>query len=159
MKKTSPQRGGPNSPGHCHKLFELLALRAGQRAGRTLTDFKGVQYPRAAILHTVSFYVRYAVSYRDLEDILTERSVLVNHAKLNRWVVNFSSLIAANAHARNNLWPLFSAWMKLKVRCEVGGLSSTALLIETAKSLTSCFPSDVHGSCTALLKRTIATQS
>ena len=46
------------------------------------------------------FYVRYAVSYRDLEEILAERGVSVDHATLKRWVVIFSPLIAANAHAR-----------------------------------------------------------
>ena len=43
------------------------------------------------------FYARYAVSYRDLEEILAERGVTVDHATLNRWVVKFSPLIAANA--------------------------------------------------------------
>ena len=33
-------------------------------------DFKGAHYPKAVIVHAASFYVRYAVSYRDLEEIL-----------------------------------------------------------------------------------------
>ncbi len=69
--------------------------------GEKMIDFKGVHYPRAVILNAVFFYVRYAVSYRDLEEILAERSVLVDHATLNRWVVKFSPLIAANALALN----------------------------------------------------------
>jgi len=32
------------------------------------------------IVHAVFFYVRYAVSYRDLEEILAERGVSVDHA-------------------------------------------------------------------------------
>jgi putative transposase len=51
-----------------------------------MIDFKGVQFPKAIILHAVFFYVRYAVSYRDLEEILQERGVDVDHATLNRWV-------------------------------------------------------------------------
>ena len=50
-------------------------------------DFKGAHYPKAVIVHAVFFYVRYAVSYRDLEEILAERGVAVDHATLNRWVV------------------------------------------------------------------------
>jgi putative transposase len=50
-------------------------------------DFKGVHYPKAVILHAVFFYVRYAVSCRDLEEIMAERGVAVDHATLNRWVV------------------------------------------------------------------------
>jgi putative transposase len=48
-------------------------------------DFKGAHYPKAVIVHAASFYVRYAVSYRDLEEILAERGVAVDHATLNRW--------------------------------------------------------------------------
>ena len=40
-------------------------------------DFKGAHYPKGVILHAVFFYVRYAVSYRDLEEILAERGVLL----------------------------------------------------------------------------------
>ena len=48
-----------------------------------MIDFKGAHYPQDVILHVVFFYVRYAVSYRDLEEILTERGVNVDHATLN----------------------------------------------------------------------------
>ena len=65
-----------------------------------IIDFKGAHYPKAVIVHAVFFYVRYAVSYRDLEEILAERGVAVDHATLNRWVVKYSPLIAANAQAR-----------------------------------------------------------
>jgi putative transposase len=48
------------------------------------------------ILFAVFFYVRCPVSYRDLEDMMEERGVDVDHATLNRWVISFSPLIAAN---------------------------------------------------------------
>ena len=63
-------------------------------------DFKGAHYPKDVILHAVFFYVRYAVSYRDLEEILAERGVNIDHATLNRWVVKYSPLIAAKAQAK-----------------------------------------------------------
>ena len=56
-----------------------------------------MHYPKSVILYAVFFYVRYAVSYRDLEEILGERGVTVDHATLNRWVVKFAPLIAARA--------------------------------------------------------------
>jgi putative transposase len=56
----------------------------------------------------VFFYVRYAVSYRDLEEILKERGVDVDHATLNRGVVKYSPLIAANAQARKR--PTAVSW-------------------------------------------------
>ncbi len=62
-------------------------------------DFKGNQLPKSVILFAVFFHVRYGVSYRDLEEIMAERSVEIDLAMLNRWVVRFSPLIAANAQA------------------------------------------------------------
>ena len=81
-------------------------------------DFNGVHYPKSVILHAVFFYVRYAVSYRDLEEIMAERGVAVDHATINRWVVKFSPLIAANAQARKrataNSWRMDETYIKLK---------------------------------------------
>jgi putative transposase len=48
-----------------------------------MVDFKGSHYPKDVILYAVFFYVRYAVSYRDLEEIMAERGVTVDHATLN----------------------------------------------------------------------------
>jgi putative transposase len=56
-------------------------------------DFKGARYPKNVILYAVYFYVRYGVSYRDLEEIMEERGADVDHATLNRWVVKFSPLM------------------------------------------------------------------
>ena len=44
-------------------------------------DFKGAHYPKSVILFAVCFYVRYAVSYGDLEEILAERGVNVDHTR------------------------------------------------------------------------------
>ena len=62
--------------------------------------FKGSHLPKNVILYAVFFHVRYAVSYRDPKEIMAERGVNVDHATLNRWVVNHASLIAANAQTR-----------------------------------------------------------
>ena len=51
-----------------------------------MISFKGAQFPKDVILFAVFFYVRYTVSYRDLEEIMAERGVNVDHATLNRWV-------------------------------------------------------------------------
>ncbi|GKS69344.1 hypothetical protein W03_13480 [Nitrosomonas sp. PY1] len=49
-----------------------------------MLTFKGCHYPKAIILYAVYFYVRYSVSYRDLEEIMAERGVTLDHATLNR---------------------------------------------------------------------------
>ncbi|MEW7009645.1 IS6 family transposase, partial [Lentilitoribacter sp. EG35] len=58
-----------------------------------MINFKGSHYPKDVILYAVYFYVRYAVSYRDLE---------VDHATLNRWVIKYSQMIASEAQKRKS---------------------------------------------------------
>lgn len=53
-------------------------------------DFKGNHFLKSVILCAVFFYVRYGVSYRDLEEFMAERGVEIDHSTLNSWVVKFS---------------------------------------------------------------------
>ena len=48
-------------------------------------SFKGAHFPKDVILHAVFFYLRYGVSYRDLEEIMAERGVDLDHATLNHY--------------------------------------------------------------------------
>jgi putative transposase len=59
-----------------------------------MISFKGTHFPKDVILYAVFFYVRYGVSYRDLEEIMEERGVNVDHATLNRWVIRYAPAIA-----------------------------------------------------------------
>lgn len=52
------------------------------------------------ILYAAFFFLHYAAFYRDLEEILAERGVELDHATLSRWVVRFAPLRAAQARAR-----------------------------------------------------------
>ena len=83
-----------------------------------MIDFKGNHYPREVVLHAVFFYLRYAVSYRDLEEILQERGVDVDHATLDRWVVRYSPLIAKEAQRRkartSSSWRMDETYIKVK---------------------------------------------
>ncbi len=73
-----------------------------------MISFKGCHFPKHVILHAVYFYLRYSVSLRELEEILAERSVVVDHATLNRWVVKFSPLVVIEAHKRKR--PTAISW-------------------------------------------------
>ena len=41
----------------------------------------------------VRWYVAYALSYRDIEELMNERGVKVDHATVQRWVVEYSLTI------------------------------------------------------------------
>jgi transposase, IS6 family len=51
--------------------------------------FSGRHYPKDVILWAVRWYCRYGVSYRDLEQMLTERGVPVDHSTIYRWVQRY----------------------------------------------------------------------
>ncbi len=83
-----------------------------------MISFKGAQYPKDVILFAVFFYVRYGVSYRDLEEIMCERGVSVDHTTLNRWVTRYSSAIAEAARRRKKScdcsWRMDETYIKVK---------------------------------------------
>jgi len=84
-----------------------------------MVDFKGSHYPKDVILYAVFFYVRYAVSFRDLEEIMAERGVAVDHATLNRWVMKYSPLIACRAQRRKSV--ASSSWRIDETHIQVKG--------------------------------------
>ena len=83
-----------------------------------MISFKGAQFPEDIILFAMFFYVRYTVSYRDLEEIMAERGVEVDHATLNRWVAKYSPLIADKARrqkaAVDRSWRMDETYIQVK---------------------------------------------
>jgi putative transposase len=83
-----------------------------------MISFKGAHFPKDIILYAVFFYVRYGVSYRDLEAIMEERGVKVDHSTLNRWVINYSSSLALAAkkikRAVATSWRMDETYIKVK---------------------------------------------
>ena len=55
-----------------------------------MIDFKGNQFEREIILWGVRWYVAYPISYRRLEEMMSERGVSVDHSTLNRWVLKYA---------------------------------------------------------------------
>ena len=60
---------------------------------RSKDDFKGRHYEATLILQAVSWYLRYPLSYRDIEELFLERGLEVDHSTLNRWVLAYTPLI------------------------------------------------------------------
>jgi len=96
----------------------MLASKFEGKPPTVVIDFKGHQYPKSVIFYAAFFYARYGVSYRDLEEIMAERGVEVDHATLNRWVVKFSPTIAENAQARKKptaiSWRMDETYIKVR---------------------------------------------
>jgi putative transposase len=58
-----------------------------------MMDFKGSQFERDIILWGVRWYVAYPISYRQLEEMMQERGVEVDHSSLNRWVLKYTPVL------------------------------------------------------------------
>jgi transposase-like protein len=56
-------------------------------------SFAGYRFPPEVILLAVRWYLRYGLSYRDVEELLAERGVDVDHVTIYRWVQRFTPLV------------------------------------------------------------------
>jgi IS6 family transposase len=78
---------------------------AHRSSGRRLP---GSGFPPDVITVAVRWYLRYGLSYRDVEELLAERDVAVDHVTVYRWMQRFTPLFTDAArplrHATGNRW-------------------------------------------------------
>src|SRR5580692_6650350 len=63
-------------------------------------SFARHQFPPAIIRHAVWLYVRFTLSYRDVEDLLAERGIDVSYETVRRWVLKFGPWFARGVRRR-----------------------------------------------------------
>ena len=51
--------------------------------------YHGYRFPREVIAHAVRLYLRFALSFRDVEELLAERGIQVSYETVRRWVAKF----------------------------------------------------------------------
>jgi transposase, IS6 family len=72
------------------------------------SSFAGFRFPPAVIIVAVRWYLRYGLSYRDVEELLAERGIAVDHVSVYRWVHRFTPLLINAAgpcrHAPGDRW-------------------------------------------------------
>lgn len=56
--------------------------------------YHGHRFPREVIAHAVRLYLRFALSYRDVEELLAQRGVIVSYETVRRWVAKFGAQYA-----------------------------------------------------------------
>jgi len=81
-------------------------------------DFKGSHFERDIILWGVRWYVAYPISYRQLEEMMQERGVEVDHSTVNRWVLKYVPLLEQAFHRRKRpvgvSWRLDETYVRIK---------------------------------------------
>ena len=66
----------------------------------TEISFSGYRFPPEIIQQAIWLYVRFTLSFRDVEDLLAERGIVVSYETVRRWVNHFGPMIAADLRNR-----------------------------------------------------------
>lgn len=82
--------------------------------------FKRLHYPVDVIAQCVRWYLAYALSLRDLEEMMAERGILADHSTLYRWVIRLTPLLD-NAFRRHKRapgvrWRMDETYIKVRVK-------------------------------------------
>jgi len=64
--------------------------------------FAGYRFPPEVITLAIRWYLRFGLSYRDVEELLAERGIEVDHVTVYRWVQRFAPEFAEAARARQH---------------------------------------------------------
>ena len=81
-------------------------------------DFKWKHFKSDIILSAIRWYVAYPLSYRQVEEMLKERGLEVDHSSLQRWVVEYSPQLAkkfaSHKKAVGKSWRMDETYIKVK---------------------------------------------
>jgi putative transposase len=104
----------------CRKLFvsEFRLLLPEFRTGDAV--FKGRQFDKSVILLCVRWYLAYNLSLRNLEEMMAERGISVDHATIHRWVVRYSPELLKRLNDRKRAvtgkWHVDETYIKVRGR-------------------------------------------
>jgi putative transposase len=82
--------------------------------------YAGYRIPPEVIDHAIWLYLRFTLSFRDVEDLLAERGIAVSYETVRRWVNHFGPMIAAQLRKRrpkpHATWHLDEVFLKIDGR-------------------------------------------
>src|SRR6266516_6932270 len=119
---------GPEGVGRCCICCErarrrqtvTMRTRRPRPPAIARSAFAGFCFPADVIVLAVRWYLRFALSYRDVEELLAERGVEVDHVTIYRWVQRFTPLLADAArpcrHAVGDRWQVDETYVKVAGR-------------------------------------------
>ena len=85
------------------------------------SPFKRHRFPPEIILLAVRWYCRYALSYLDVRDMLSERGIKVDGSTIYRWVVKFGSEITKRTFShrdwRGQAWHVDETYIRVGGKC------------------------------------------
>ena len=83
-------------------------------------SYSGYRFPPEIIQHAIWLYIRFTLSFRDVEDLLAERGIMVSYETVRRWVNHFGPMVAADLRKRrpkpHTTWHLDEVYLKIAGR-------------------------------------------
>ena len=84
-----------------------------------MISFKWRHFQKEIILMLVRWYLAYALSYRNIEELSKERGLSVDHATINRWVIHYAPQLEEAFRKRHNRqvdgsWHMDETYLKVK---------------------------------------------
>jgi putative transposase len=83
----------------------------------TKISYAGYRFPPEIIQQAIWLYLRFTLSFRDVEDLLAERGIVVSYETVRRWVNHFGPMIAADLRKRRPkphwVWHLDEVYLKI----------------------------------------------
>ncbi len=80
--------------------------------------FKGRQFDQSVILLCVRWYLAYNLSLRDLEEMMAERGIAVDHTTIHRWTIRYSPLLLERFNGRKRgvtgKWHMDETYIKVR---------------------------------------------
>lgn len=82
-------------------------------------DFSGKQFPAEVIIMSVRWYLSYGISYRDVEELIQDWNIGLDHTTVHRWVVEYSPQLQDKVRKYLNRnfkrsWRLDETYVKVK---------------------------------------------
>ncbi|MCT1228291.1 IS6 family transposase, partial [Lactococcus lactis] len=82
--------------------------------------FKGKQFQKDVIIVAVGYYLRYNLSYREIQELLYDRGINVCHTTIYRWVQEYSKVLYHLWNKKNRQsfysWKMDETYIKIKGR-------------------------------------------
>src|SRR5580698_2057726 len=83
-------------------------------------SYSGYRFPPEIIQRAIWLYLRFTLSFRDVEDMLVERGIIVSYETIRRWVNHFGPRVAADLRKRrpkpHATWHLDEVYLKINGR-------------------------------------------
>ena len=90
------------------------------REDRVMNHFKGKQFKKDVIIVAVGYYLRYNLSYREVQELLYDRGINVCHTTIYRWVQEYSKVLYYLWKKKNRQsfysWKMDETYIKIKGR-------------------------------------------